>query len=1240
MRRSYGHVTKRIGMRLILLLRFDLPPRTLNRVRATLAITLPREPESLVPGDVMPGRQHRRAFSPIARCVVAIMLAACSGARSSAQDLPQVFDDDFSTDTRAAYAVASRAEWDQGLTLGKGGILERRIQAGCNALTGVDFAWPKQAPLRLRLYLEISNSWGAFVEWEQKRSAGGEWVREIRIVQLTESDSAFSFLGVTKEILLRSGRLAETAPARASFQISFRRGLLEVFPDGERARPLTAFIETRQERPIAVKLVAQSPDVRIHRLRMSAAPPPAQLTRQQRRELDRVIDLNAQVVNLWRSGRPREAIGLCEEAERIAIRLRGESSYERALSLGNKASQYLSLGNYREAIEALENVTAIQERLVGPRHPAYASCLHKQAMAHGEVGQFDTAESLFIRAAKIREVALGPTSTEFSRTLNGLALLYQELADYSRAIPLMKKVLEIQSQSVGKESADYATSLNNLAAMYGDLGDYRSAAPLFEQSASVRRRVLGPMHPLYATSLNNLAWLQSHLGNDGEAESYYDQSLAIRKQVQDELHPEYAINLTNLASTYVRQGRFEKARRFYERGIAAQRTLLGENNLAYTGSVIGLADVHMRTGEFDRARELIEEATTRRLHVVGKRHVAHASSLRTLARWHAVQEEFEPAARNLLAAAEIGRRHVEATAIVQSERQQKRAQATNRFYLDEILEPQIRSRLSAKVVVESIWSWKGAVTLRQQAYRRAGADPRTAKLFQELRDVSGRLSVVSHRAPAAALPSDSESVRELKQQRYEAWAAEFRKLSDDRENLESQIATTSEVFREATRRITVEEVAGSLPARSALVDFLVYDHRDYSETTAGIPPRQARVLASIIRPDASAALVDLGAAEPITASINQFRSAFVAGKRSKPEETRAAADWLRESVWAPLESHLGNCETVLISPDGVLGLLPFAALPGRAAGRYLIEDYGLVSVPMAGLLPRLRAKRNAMGSLMVVGDIKYAAGDSSEADDSTPVLASALRSGPSGKWKSLPGFRNEMKLVTELFHQRFGTDADALLLTGSNATEHAFLQQATRHNCLHVVTHGFFRDTASAAASPGNENIVSTWQPGLLSGLVMAGANSSDAEDSRDGILSASEIEGAPLTNVDLVVLSACETGLGAASRSEGLSGLQRAFHVSGVRTCIASLWEVDDRATQELMREFYTNLWLRGQTRLKAFRNAQLHVLKNPVLSDGTQLRGDPVRTRKPVANVEPRGNRRAGPQYWAAFVLSEAWE
>ena len=190
---------------------------------------------------------------------------------------------------------------------------------------------------------------------------------------------------------------------------------------------------------------------------------------------------------------------------------------------------------------------------------------------------------------------------------------------------------------------------------------------------------------------------------------------------------------------------------------------------------------------------------------------------------------------------------------------------------------------------------------------------------------------------------------------------------------------------------------------------------------------------------------------------------------------------------------------------------------------------------------------------------------------------------------------------------------------------------ARRFDHLHFATHGYF-------VSAEDADDFTSDHPGLLSGIALAGANRGAADaNSDDGILTALEVASLDLQHVELAVLSACETGLGKVVRGEGVLGLQRAFHVAGAKTTVASLWKVDDAATVAVMTEYYRQLWEERTGKGAALRQTQLAMLEHYDLST-SKLR---PRGLALLPSSEPEQQAvRLPPYYWAAFVISGQWQ
>jgi CHAT domain-containing protein len=235
----------------------------------------------------------------------------------------------------------------------------------------------------------------------------------------------------------------------------------------------------------------------------------------------------------------------------------------------------------------------------------------------------------------------------------------------------------------------------------------------------------------------------------------------------------------------------------------------------------------------------------------------------------------------------------------------------------------------------------------------------------------------------------------------------------------------------------------------------------------------------------------------------------------------------------------------------------------------------------------------------------------------------------------------EIESLCKNFAKRYPDGRISMLRRGA-ATEGALRTGAARHRWVHIATHGFFAPAGLLSALGrrregrffGEPDQAVGFHPGLLSGLALSGANTPPEPDGDDGILTALEVASLDLREVELAVLSACETGLGETAGGEGVLGLQRAFQIAGARTTVTSLWKVPDRATSLLMQRFYANLWDRNLPKLEALREAQRWLLDHPEALGGGEVRG---------LDVEPaRGGSkpaRTPPRYWAGFVLSGDW-
>jgi tetratricopeptide (TPR) repeat protein len=942
------------------------------------------------------------------------------------------------------------------------------------------------------------------------------------------------------------------------------------------------------------------------------------------RHPDYAVSLNNLAALYKDMGDQKNALPLYRQALAIHKEVLGQKHPLYPTSLNNLAMLYLTTGDHRAALPLLQQALAIRKEVLGQKHPDYALSLNSLASLLQAMGDYKAALPLCQQALQVRKAALGEKHPDYAQSLINLSNLYREMGDHRAALPLFQQARQIYKEALGQKHPEYAVSLNNLALLYRDMGDHRAALPLFLHALQIRKAALGEKHPSYAIGLNNLALLYQDMGDHKAALPLYQQALQIRKEAPGQKHPLYALSLNNLGRLFLDMGDHKAALPLFQQALQVYKEGLGEKHPLYALSLNSLASLYQLMGDHKAALPLYQQALQIHKEALGQKHPRYASSLHNLAALSQGMKQGQEATHLCEQSLAITRANLLVSASVQSERQQLAAARAVRYQLDLRLSLPDSPKDGAAASYQHVLTWKGAVFGQQRQRRQfarllVGSGPEVRSLVEQLQQTTRLLAAIT------LAPVDARLTAGRRQQ-----AEQF---TQQKEDLESRLSRLSTAFRDQQKQadLTSAQVQQTLPADTALVDFLFYIHHDHTPTERG-KRYQRRLAAWVVRRGQPVLRVNLGPAEPIEQAAAAWRQALI--RRGGAGD---AARKLHRLLWQPLAKSLSGANTVLISPDGVLGTVPFAALPGSKKGTYLIEDVAIAVAPVPQLLPQVLAavpkEKRLKPSLLVIGDVNF---DSTQTAVASADDRGAPRGGPNG-WGKLEGTSAEADAVRGSFSRLFkgGAVTD---LREEQARKAAVRQALQKSRYAHLATHGFFAPaelkSALAGQGPGSaaglfgQEGVTGWHPLLLSGLVLAGANKEAKPGEEDGILTALEVSEMDLAGLELAVLSACETGLGRQAGGEGLLGLQRAFAVAGCRSVIASLWKVDDRATQALMAAFYRVWWGKKiVSRVEALRQAQLSLLKEGVRSM--------VREPLPAAKKDDR----LPPYYWAAFVLSGDW-
>ena len=880
------------------------------------------------------------------------------------------------------------------------------------------------------------------------------------------------------------------------------------------------------------------------------------------------------------------------------------------------------------------------------------------------MGDYAKAEPLYRRALEIRKRALGENHPDYAQSIDCLAMLYTAMGDYAKAEPLCRNALAVRKRVQGENHSDYARSLDNLALLYKDIGDYAKAKPLCRRALAIHKRVLGENHPVYATGLSHLAGLYQGTGDYGKAEPLARQALEIRKRALGENHPAYALGLNNLAVLYDAMGDHARPEPLLRQALTIQKRALGENHPNYADSLNNLAAMYLDMGEYATAEPLYLNTLEIRKRALGENHPDYATSLINLAVLYDAMGDHARAEPLLRQGLTLLTRWTQGGLTALGERQRIRLLAAHVWVLNVYLSRAPAAGIKGEELYRHVLAWKGIVEASQDEDRLARDQPELKETLEQLEQARAHLAHLAFAAPPAG--------------QRQAWPQQLDALRDRKEDLERDLARKSAAFRQAqeTRRLGAAEVAAALPAGSVLVDLLDYFHVSPPEGGKGPRRFERRLVAFVLRRGHAPVLVPIGASLPIDEAVRAWRRALVA---RTPAPMHAAALELSRRVWEPFKPHLEGATTVLVAPDGALMQFPLAALPGHRPGTYLLEDLAIGYVSSAHRLVQMlaapseakpKSTEDKAAGLLAIGGIDYQADPGGAAPtEAAPTPGVLLAESQRAGFRALAGTEPEVRGIAELFDAAFPKQ-HALVLTGAAPTEEAVKQQLGQHRrYLHLATHGFFESPARVAAvraglksdgfvlagvGSSEESASLALTPLLHSGVALVGAarKSEDAgpdaqgslPDREDGILTAEEVQSLDLRGTEMVVLSACETGLGKGEYGQGVMGLQR-LPGRGCPRRRGQPVAVDDAATTVLMQEFYTNLWTKKMPKLEALRQAQLTVLNNPGLvtvrqADLAKRRGIDEKTEKLPERgkiaAPNAGATRSNPALWAAFVLS----
>lgn len=889
----------------------------------------------------------------------------------------------------------------------------------------------------------------------------------------------------------------------------------------------------------------------------------------------------------------------------------GEDDPDTANSLNNLGFLLQETGDYAGARPYFEQSLAINRKAFGEAHPDTARGLNNLGFVHEQLGDHATARPYYEKALAIRRQVLGEDHPATATSLNNLGFLLTRMGDDAGARPYYEQALAICRKTLGEVHVDTAGSLNNLGSLLMSMAKYAKARPYLEQALTSYRKALGEEHPAAVPCLGNLGALHQFTGDYAGARSYYEQALTIGRKALGESHPSTASSLCCLGHVLKEMGDYAGARPCLEQALAATRKALGESHPSTATMLRVLAILCVAEGRVVEAWMGFRQAADIDDHAIGR--VFAVGSENQRARFLANQ------------------------------------QVNLEYFLSLVLCHLAHSAPAVRTALDLVLRRQALGAEGLAAQRDAVLGGRYPQLEQRLRDLVALRTTVARKSldgpgrEGAAAHGRQLGELDVRRQQMETELA--RQIPEI--NLEQNLRAAD---RRAIALALGEGVALVEFVRLNVFDFRAVPAR--GELRWKPARYLAFVLSADDPEDVRMVdLGEAAPIDRLIADFRQGVTADPqdgAGRDLRRRRTDAApaakeaGPALRAAVFDPLASALGGRTRLVLAPDGDLSRLPFEVLPD-ASGRPLLGNYRLSYAGSGRDVLRFGQQANRTPAAPVVvcdPDFDF---DGAAAAPPPPSPGAGQRGQPPAQsWLKLPFFSRpradapppqpphvgpawaaaapgrcsrDFSRGDYHFPRLAGTHEEGARIAGllgvravagRDAVE-ARLKGTHSPRLLHLATHGFFladqerdpNEQLDNLAAPGGTSGAGRLSgplpenPLLRSGLALAGANTwlqggTLPPEAEDGLLTAEDVAGMDLLDTELVVLSACETGLGEIHAGEGVFGLRRSFIVAGARTLVMSLWKVPDEQTKELMVDFYRRV-LAGEGVADALREAQL---------------------------------------------------
>jgi tetratricopeptide (TPR) repeat protein len=876
-------------------------------------------------------------------------------------------------------------------------------------------------------------------------------------------------------------------------------------------------------------------------------------------------------------GRYPEALPMIEGTVYFYRILYGEKDKEFLNALNDLARIYQGTGNYQYASLYFDTIISSYARYYKDKEPEnYAVIINNAGENYRLMGDYELAEQYLIESYRQSDSFPGNRAT----VLNNIGLVYKARGLYNEAERSFNEAISIYEKQGKGNSLDATFPWNGIGDLYRVTGRYRQAIAAFQKVINIREGVGGTNHTNYANVIVNVALTYSDLNMNAEAEALLKKAYVIYFNLLGDDHVLTANCLNNMGSMRLKANDLDEAERYKLKAIEIYKKIVGEKNDRYAAFLSGLMLIYEKKNQLDKAMEIADKIDKILKESFGETNYDYFNNVFNKAELYRKMGKPEKAQEFFISGIEGYKKLLKDFFPYMNEDEKT---AVN-YSLSVRFESFANFVFEAK---EKKWpvnsNTLNAALANFQLSNKSSLLNETAD-FQRKVYASKDSSIIDSYEYLVEMKKYIGNKYRMSKEALEANGIYVDSLEMAAGKLEKELNTKLNAISSPIE-ITWDNVAAKLDKKSAAIEIV----RTENWVTDTLP--EIKYAALIIKNGAPApelVLLDNG---------NKLDAAWVKEYREKVLDRKPDSNSYAR-YWKPLSGRLKGIENIYFSGDGIYLQISLNSLWNPITGKFLLEEKNLHFLTNTKDLLKTDASTAGKKNGIFFGypDYEYDFVEQRRMKELVDAKGFATRFG-FYELDALPGTKKEVLDIAEVFRTTGFPPTTYLKETASEKN----LKAVKSPLVLHIATHGFFLPDVKTNDKKilGFSTEKVQQNPLLRSGLMLAGASvvardtATLHERDDDGILTAYEASMLNLQGTEIVVLSACKTGLGETFDGQGVYGLQRAFLVAGARSVIMSMWIVDDYATQELMLEFYKE-WLKNpvaSNKLPCFKKAQLKV-------------------------------------------------